>query len=93
MRRRSATLVLLCDTLCKGTVNMEREFTAIIEKHGKWYVAWVEEIPGAHTQGCTLVEVRRNLKEVIHDLLELRRDLSAKDRSRSTRREAVAVEI
>ena len=25
---------------------MEREYTAVIQKRGKWYVAWVEEVPG-----------------------------------------------
>ena len=44
---------------------MEREFTAIIQKRGRWYVAWVEEIPGVNTQGRTLAEARRNLKEVL----------------------------
>jgi hypothetical protein len=37
-----------------------REFTAVIEKKGRWYVAWVEEIPGVNTQGKTLTEARRN---------------------------------
>ena len=49
---------------------MEREFTAVIQKHGRWYIAWVEEVPGANTQGRTLAEVRRNLKEVLPIILE-----------------------
>ena len=44
---------------------MEREFTAVIEKRGRWYVAYVEEIPGVNTQGRTLAEARRNLQEAI----------------------------
>ena len=44
---------------------MTREFTAVIEKKGRWYVAWVEEIPGVNTQGKTLAEARRNLKEAL----------------------------
>jgi hypothetical protein len=39
---------------------MQREFTAVIEKKGRWYVGTVEEIPGVNTQGRTLAEVRRN---------------------------------
>ena len=34
------------------------------------YVAFVEELPGANTQGETLDELNRNLKEVIEMLLE-----------------------
>ena len=44
---------------------MDREFTAIIEKKGRWYIGTVEEIPGVNSQGRTLVELRRNLKEAI----------------------------
>jgi len=28
---------------------MEREFTAVFEKRGRWYVAYVEEVPGVNT--------------------------------------------
>jgi predicted RNase H-like HicB family nuclease len=49
---------------------MTREFTAVIEKKGRWYVAWVEEIPGVNTQGKTLPEARRNLKEAFELALE-----------------------
>lgn len=72
---------------------MEREFTAVIQKRGRWYVAWVEEIPGANTQGRTLAEARRNLKEVLQEMLELNRELAARKRSRSVRREPIAIEV
>jgi hypothetical protein len=32
-----------------GELFMEREFTAVFEKRGRWYTAWVEEIPGVNT--------------------------------------------
>ncbi|MBI5167255.1 MAG: type II toxin-antitoxin system HicB family antitoxin [candidate division NC10 bacterium] len=44
---------------------MKGEFTAVIEKRGRWYVGYVEEIPGVNTQGRTLKEVRENLKEAL----------------------------
>ena len=37
---------------------MKHQFTSVIEKRGKWYVAYVEEIPGVNTQGRTLAEAR-----------------------------------
>jgi len=49
---------------------MIRKYTAVIEKHGKWYVGYVEELPGANTQGRTLKEVRANLKEAITLIIE-----------------------
>ena len=48
----------------------KREFTAVYQKHGKWYVAWVEEVPGALTQGKTLKEARENLKEALQMVLD-----------------------
>ena len=47
-------------------------FTAVIEKCPKTglFVGFVPSFPGAHTQGETLDEVNKNLKEVIEMLLE-----------------------
>ena len=52
------------------------EFTAVFEPtaEGGW-VAWVEELPGALTQGETLEESRANLAEAIELILEANREL------------------
>jgi predicted RNase H-like HicB family nuclease len=42
---------------------VKKYITRVIEKHGKWYVAYVPEIPGVNAQGKTLAEARANLKE------------------------------
>ena len=55
---------------------MEREYTAVFEKRGRWYVAFVEEVPGVNTQGRTLKEARRNLKEALALILEANRSLA-----------------
>lgn len=52
------------------------QFNAIYKKTGKWYVAWVEEIPGANTQGRTLKEARENLREALELILDTNRKLS-----------------
>jgi predicted RNase H-like HicB family nuclease len=59
---------------------MKHKFTTTIEKRGKWYVAYVKEIAGVNTQGRTLAEARRNLKEANTLVLEANRSLSAKAR-------------
>ena len=38
------------------------------------YVAWVEELPGANTQGETLDEARENLREAVQLILETNRE-------------------
>jgi len=57
---------------------MKGEFTAVFEKHGKWYIGYVEEIPGVNTQGRTLAEARRNLKEALALILKTNRKLIEK---------------
>jgi len=42
------------------------------------YIAFVEELPGANTQGATLGEVRENLREAVALVLEANRELSQK---------------
>jgi len=54
---------------------MKHQFTSVIEKRGKWYVAYVEEILGVNTQRRTLVEARRNLKEALALVVEENRKL------------------
>jgi predicted RNase H-like HicB family nuclease len=40
------------------------------------YVAFVEEVPGANTQGETLEEARANLEEAVAMVLDANRELS-----------------
>jgi len=58
---------------------MSRQFTAIYKKSGKWYLGWIEEIPGVNTQGKTLKEVKENLKEALLLILETNRFLNNRE--------------
>ena len=61
---------------------MARQFTAIYKKSGKWYLGWIEEIPGANTQGKTLKEAKENLKEALLLILETNKLLNKKELSK-----------
>jgi predicted RNase H-like HicB family nuclease len=50
--------------------------TAVFQKVPEGYIGYVEELPGANTQGDTLEEARENLKEAIALVLEANRELS-----------------
>jgi predicted RNase H-like HicB family nuclease len=52
------------------------ELTAVFEKVPEGYIAFVEELPGANTQGATLQEARTNLKEAVELVLEANRELA-----------------
>jgi predicted RNase H-like HicB family nuclease len=51
--------------------------TAVFMKVPEGYIAFVEELPGANTQGRTLEEARTNLSEAVALVLEANRSLSA----------------
>ena len=52
------------------------EFTAVFRKVPEGYVGFVEELPGANTQGASLQEARDNLEEAIGLVLEANRLLA-----------------
>jgi len=51
-------------------------FTAVFRRCEGWWAAYVEEVPGGNTQGKTLEEARRNLKEALLLVLEANRQLA-----------------
>jgi predicted RNase H-like HicB family nuclease len=54
-------------------------FTAVFQKVKEGYIGFVEELPGANTQGSTLNEARENLKEAIRLVLETNKQLVEKE--------------
>jgi len=44
---------------------MKMKLTAVFEKVPEGYIAFVEELPGANTQGDTIEEARANLQEAV----------------------------
>ncbi len=51
-------------------------FTAVFMPVPEGYIAFVEEIPGANSQGETLDEARENLREAVQLVLEANRELA-----------------
>jgi predicted RNase H-like HicB family nuclease len=49
------------------------QFTAVYIAVPEGYIGFVEELPGANTQGATLEEVRENLREAVQIVLEANR--------------------
>ncbi len=55
------------------------QLTAVFRKVPEGYIGFVEELPGANTQGATLDETRQNLEEAISLVLEANRALAEED--------------
>lgn len=62
---------------------MDHVFTAVFQKVPEGYIGFVEELPGANTQGRTLDEARVTLEDAVRMVLEANR-LLACDASLST---------
>jgi predicted RNase H-like HicB family nuclease len=54
-------------------------FTAVFLKVREGYVGFVEELPGANSQGATLGEARKNLREAVQLVLEANRQITEKE--------------
>lgn len=57
---------------------MKVKFTAVFQKVPEGFIGFVQELPGANSQGVTLRETRANLQEAIKLILEENRKLSEK---------------
>jgi predicted RNase H-like HicB family nuclease len=55
---------------------MEVIWTAVYRKVPEGYIGFVEELPGANTQGATLEEARENLREAVELVIEANRALA-----------------
>ncbi|MHC5541570.1 type II toxin-antitoxin system HicB family antitoxin [Singulisphaera rosea] len=68
------------------------QMTAVFLEVPEGYVAFVEELPGANTQGATLEEARENLREAAALVIEANRELSERLlQGRPTTREPFAL--
>jgi predicted RNase H-like HicB family nuclease len=54
---------------------MNVKLTAVFRKFPEGYAAFVQELPGANTQGATLEEARANLAEAVEMVLAANREL------------------
>jgi len=77
----------------RGDESVEK-FTAVFEQAGEWWIGYVEELPGANTQGRTLEEARQNLKEAVQLIIEANRELARREiEGRNVIREELRVAV
>lgn len=58
---------------------MNQELTAVFQEVPEGFIAFVEELPGANTQGATIEEARKNLDEAVRLVLEANRILAEEE--------------
>ena len=72
-------------------VPLTRQFTAIIQRDGKWFIAFCPEVPGANGQGRTRSSCLKNLAEAIKLMLEIQEEELAKLCAKDAERTLVSV--
>jgi predicted RNase H-like HicB family nuclease len=73
-------------------MTIDMKLTAVYLKVPEGYIGFVEELPGANTQGSTLEETKANLEEAIGLVLEANRTLSEESlRGQEAIREPISV--
>ena len=60
---------------------MQITLTAVFEEVEDGFIGYVEELPGANTQGKTLEETKSNLREAIELTLESYRQINEEENS------------
>ena len=52
---------------------MSANYTAVVQRHGEWWIGWVEAVPGVNSQGHTREELLDNLRDALREAIEMNR--------------------
>jgi predicted RNase H-like HicB family nuclease len=75
-------------------MGMKQRYHTIIKPEANgWFVGWVEEIPGTITQGRSLEECRRNLRDALELMVETHRDEARLGLDPSCIQEAIEIDV
>ena len=58
---------------------MDLQCMAVFRKVPEGYIAFIEEFPGANTQGASLEEARSNLREAVALVIEANREMAREE--------------
>jgi predicted RNase H-like HicB family nuclease len=52
---------------------MMNQYTAAIQRDGDFWIGWIEEVPGANSQGASREELMVNLQSALREALAMNR--------------------
>lgn len=70
---------------------MQNTYTAVIKKDGKWWIGWIEEIPGINCQEESKKKLLESLKITLKEALEFNRQDAIKSATSDYSEELVKV--
>ncbi|HST59831.1 MAG TPA: type II toxin-antitoxin system HicB family antitoxin [Longimicrobium sp.] len=51
---------------------LDRGYVATVQRNERWWIGWVDEVPGVNSQGESREELMENLGSALHEALEMR---------------------
>lgn len=52
---------------------MKQTYTAVVKQDGRWWIGWVEELPGVNCQERTRQKLLESLRTTLAEALEMNR--------------------
>jgi predicted RNase H-like HicB family nuclease len=52
---------------------MKEHYTAVIKQRGRWWIGWIEEVPGVNCQEASKEELLESLRVTLREALEFNR--------------------
>ena len=52
---------------------MNKEYTAVVQHRGDWWIGWIEEVPGVNCQERTREQLLDSLRVTLREILEYNR--------------------
>ncbi len=70
---------------------MSDTYTAVIKKQGKWWIGWIEEVPGVNCQESSRKELLETLKITLLEALEFNRAEAIEAAGKNYQQEKIAI--
>ena len=70
---------------------MKRSYTAVVKRDGKWWIGWIEEVPGVNCQEATRDELLETLRLTLEEAVEFNRQDAIRAAGTGYQEERVAV--
>ena len=70
---------------------MKESYTAVIKQQGRWWIGWIEEVPGVNCQETTKEELLETLRVTLREALEFNRPEALEAAGDSFEEEPIAV--
>jgi predicted RNase H-like HicB family nuclease len=70
---------------------MKENYTAVIKQNGRWWIGWIEEVPGVNCQEASKEELLESLRVTLREALEFNRREALEAAGDSFEEEPIAI--